>query len=209
MKPNTVKVSRAEAADLCKAAGRRLCSEVEWERACKGPTNTGFEYAGNYDKKACEALASRMPGQRPKCESGFAVKDMHGLAFEWTDSAWGRATALCNSAEMHMVAGNEAAALDYAQRAQVIAEPTGNAYLLVHNTYRLAVLLANAGEYAAAQRYQRASLDYAEQLDYTSGIGMATASFGDIAFAHGDYAVAAPHFADALEFPPPAGHCMV
>jgi hypothetical protein len=22
--------------------------------------------------------------------SGFAVKDMHGLAFEWTDSAWGR-----------------------------------------------------------------------------------------------------------------------
>lgn len=90
MKPITVNVSAAEASDLCKAAGKRLCTEVEWERACKGPTNTVFEYAGNYDKKACEALASLMPGQRPKCESGFAVKDMHGLAFEWTDSAWGR-----------------------------------------------------------------------------------------------------------------------
>lgn len=90
MKPITVNVSADEAAGLCKAAGKRLCTEVEWERACKGPTNTVFEYAGNYDKKACETLASLMPGQRPKCESGFAVKDMHGLAFEWTDSAWGR-----------------------------------------------------------------------------------------------------------------------
>jgi formylglycine-generating enzyme len=90
MKPITVNVSASEASDLCKAAGKRLCTEVEWERACKGPTNTVFEYAGNYDKKACETLPSLMPGQRPKCESGFAVKDMHGLAFEWTDSAWGR-----------------------------------------------------------------------------------------------------------------------
>ena len=129
-------------------------------------------------------------------------------AYTAADSAWGRATALGNIAEMHMVAGNEAAALDYAQRAQVIAEPTGNAYLLVHNTYRLAVLLANAGEYAAAQRYQRASLDYAEQLDYTSGIGMATASLGDIAFATGEYAVAAQHFADAVELHRTAGNWM-
>ncbi|MBL8740132.1 MAG: SUMF1/EgtB/PvdO family nonheme iron enzyme, partial [Myxococcales bacterium] len=90
MKPITVNVSATEAADLCKAVGKRLCTEVEWERACKGPTNTVFEYTGSYDKKACEAPPSLMPGQRPKCESGFAVKDMHGLAFEWTDSAWGR-----------------------------------------------------------------------------------------------------------------------
>jgi hypothetical protein len=90
MKPITVNVSATEASDLCKAAGKRLCTEVEWERACKGPINSVFEYTGNYDKKACETLPSLMPGQRPKCESGFAVKDMHGLAFEWTDSAWGR-----------------------------------------------------------------------------------------------------------------------
>ena len=30
-------VSREEAATLCQSKGKRLCSELEWERACKGP----------------------------------------------------------------------------------------------------------------------------------------------------------------------------
>ncbi|MCB0065943.1 MAG: tetratricopeptide repeat protein, partial [Caldilineaceae bacterium] len=83
----------------------------------------------------------------------------HALdAYTAAGSAWGRATALGNIAEMYMVWGEEREALDYARRAQAIAEPGGNPYLLAHNTYRLAVLLANAGDYDAAQRYQRASL---------------------------------------------------
>jgi len=110
MKPITVNVSATEAEDMCKAAGKRLCTEVEWERACKGPTNTVFEYAGNYDKKACETLASLMPGQRPKCESGFAVKDMHGLAFEWTDSLWGRGQASTGRSGLRSVRGHKGSA---------------------------------------------------------------------------------------------------
>ncbi len=89
-KPIKTGVTRQEAEDLCKAAGKRLCSEVEWERACKGASNSTFEYSGSYDKKACEDLTSGLPGQRSKCVSGFGVKDMHGLAFEWTSSTWGR-----------------------------------------------------------------------------------------------------------------------
>ena len=29
-------VSRDEAAQMCASAGKRLCTELEWERACKG-----------------------------------------------------------------------------------------------------------------------------------------------------------------------------
>src|SRR5262249_9252676 len=35
-KPVRVDVSRDEAASLCAQAGKRLCTELEWERACKG-----------------------------------------------------------------------------------------------------------------------------------------------------------------------------
>lgn len=129
-------------------------------------------------------------------------------AYTAAGSAWGRATALGNMAEMYMVWGMEAEALDYARRAQVIAEPTGNPYLLAHNTYRLAVLLANAGDYAAAQHYQRASLRHAEQLNYASGIGLATASLGDIAFATQDFASAVRHFAAAVDLHRSAGNWM-
>ncbi len=133
----------------------------------------------------------------------------HALdAYTAAGSAWGRATALGNIAEMYMVWGEEREALDYARRAQAIAEPGGNPYLLAHNTYRLAVLLANAGDYDAAQRYQRASLAHAEQLNYASGVGLATASLGDLAFATGDFAGAAQHFGAAVELHRGAGNWM-
>ena len=85
-------VSRDDASTLCKAKGKRLCTELEWERACKGPDNTTFEYGTSYDKDACKVNASLMPmpGTRAKCGSAFGVKDTHGLAFEWTSSDWGR-----------------------------------------------------------------------------------------------------------------------
>ena len=35
----TTNVSREDAAHLCEAKGKRLCTEYEWERACKGPDN--------------------------------------------------------------------------------------------------------------------------------------------------------------------------
>jgi DNA-binding SARP family transcriptional activator/predicted ATPase len=129
-------------------------------------------------------------------------------AYTAADSAWGCATALGNIAEMHMVGGAHGQALDYAERAQRLAQPTGNPYLLAHNTYRLAVLLADAGDYPAAQRYQQASLRYAEQLGYASGEGMAMASLGDIAFASGDFAEAERRFADAIEIHRTAGNWM-
>lgn len=94
----TTNVSRADAAKLCEAKGKRLCSELEWERACKGPDSTTYEYGDTYQKATCgtgvavEQAAKHPSGQRVTCKSAFGVQEMHGGAWEWTDSPWARGT---------------------------------------------------------------------------------------------------------------------
>ena len=83
-------VTQSEARTLCQARGKRLCSELEWEKGCKGVESKTFEYGNQYNKDACKMLASFMPNARAKCVSDFGVKDTHGLVFEWTSSDWGR-----------------------------------------------------------------------------------------------------------------------
>ncbi|MFO0611403.1 MAG: SUMF1/EgtB/PvdO family nonheme iron enzyme [Polyangiaceae bacterium] len=85
-------VTRDEAAGLCQANGKRLCTEVEWERACKGPKDQTFEYGNVYDASACKDLPGALTNARGACASGFGVKDMHGLVLEWTSGEWGRGT---------------------------------------------------------------------------------------------------------------------
>ena len=83
----------AHAAKVCTDQGKRLCSELEWERACKGPENTTYEYGDRYRAEACiTGRSSRMlpSGYRPACRSEFGVRDMHGGVWEWTGSHFGR-----------------------------------------------------------------------------------------------------------------------
>lgn len=92
----TTNVARDEAESLCVSKGKRLCTELEWERACKGPENATYEYGDVYRKDACGTgvaieQASRGPtGEHAQCKSGFGVCEMHGGVFEWTSSVWGR-----------------------------------------------------------------------------------------------------------------------
>lgn len=92
----TTSVTRDEAQALCAGKGKRLCSELEWERACKGPTSTTYEYGDVYRKDVCETgeapeqAARRPAGEHATCKSGFGVSEMHGGVFEWTSSSWGR-----------------------------------------------------------------------------------------------------------------------
>jgi len=86
-------LTQAEARQLCERAGKRLCTELEWERACKGQENSTYEYGNQYDPTVCgmgvsDALAPN--GANPRCVSTFGVRDMHGSAYNWTSSAWGR-----------------------------------------------------------------------------------------------------------------------
>jgi len=92
----TTNVSRDEAEQLCATKGKRLCTELEWERACKGPDNTMYEYGDVYRKDVCgtgvpiEQASRRPTGEHAHCKSGFGVLEMHGGVFEWTSSNWGR-----------------------------------------------------------------------------------------------------------------------
>jgi sulfatase modifying factor 1 len=95
----TTDVTRDDATRLCESKAKRLCSELEWERACKGPDHTRYEYGSAYDARVCgagahpESSSQRPSGQRPGCRSGFGARDMHGGVSEWTDSRWGRGAA--------------------------------------------------------------------------------------------------------------------
>lgn len=92
----TTNVTRDEAEQLCAGKGKRLCTELEWERACKGPGNTSYEYGDSYRAAPCgtgvssEEAARRPSGEHSACKSAFGVADMHGGVWEWTDSSWGR-----------------------------------------------------------------------------------------------------------------------
>jgi hypothetical protein len=86
-------MSRDEAAGVCAAQEKRLCTELEWERACKGPANTTFEYGDVYRPSECSmGQAGRLApsGLKIACKSGFGVHDMHGGPWEWTSSTWRR-----------------------------------------------------------------------------------------------------------------------
>jgi formylglycine-generating enzyme required for sulfatase activity len=91
-KPPETRVSRDEAKKLCEARGRRLCTELEWERACKGPSSSRYEYGDRFDPKACPAGHGAVPSYASfeKCASGFGVHAMHGFGWEWTASEWKR-----------------------------------------------------------------------------------------------------------------------
>jgi formylglycine-generating enzyme required for sulfatase activity len=76
--PPVTGIPRDRAAELCSQAGGRLCSELEWERTCKGPENTMYPGGDVWDP-ACEESPRR-------CASGFGALGMGAALREWTAS---------------------------------------------------------------------------------------------------------------------------
>lgn len=111
----TTAVTRDEASALCESKQKRLCSELEWERACKGPESTTYEYGDTYRKEPCgtgislEQAARRPTGEHAQCKSKFGVMEMHGGAWEWTSSAWGRGTKDKEASQGVLRGGNSVA----------------------------------------------------------------------------------------------------
>jgi formylglycine-generating enzyme required for sulfatase activity len=139
-------VTREEAQRLCGERGARLCTELEWERACKGRTTNGTRPA-----TAGIRAAPRSP---TRCESGFSTLGMGAAVGEWvtSDIAPGtpKALAVVRGAAADAPAEDTAAPHVTASRrrrrthdrlrccegppnARVLPEPTlGDAYQKVH-----------------------------------------------------------------------------
>jgi formylglycine-generating enzyme len=89
----TTNLSHPEAEALCASQGKRLCTELELERACKGPDNGTYENGDTYKPSLCGTGVARalIPnGYNAACQSAFGVHDLHGGAWTWTSSQWKR-----------------------------------------------------------------------------------------------------------------------
>ena len=76
--PPRLGASQTEAARLCSERGARLCTELEWERACRGPNGDLFSAGAAWDP-----TCSKTPEQ---CVSGFGARSMGASIQEWTAS---------------------------------------------------------------------------------------------------------------------------
>jgi formylglycine-generating enzyme required for sulfatase activity len=77
-KPPLTGVNRQKASELCQAANGRLCTELEWERACKGPDDNNYASGASWDAACAKAPTT--------CASGFGVLGMGASMREWTAS---------------------------------------------------------------------------------------------------------------------------
>ena len=89
----TTNVSQKEAERLCERQEKRLCSELEGERACKGPEKHAYEYGDTDDALVCKTGSKahlRPSGYHVACQSDYGIHDLHGGSFEWTSSNYAR-----------------------------------------------------------------------------------------------------------------------
>ena len=91
--PPLTNMNYGEARRLCDKFGKRLCSQDEWEKACKGPKNMIFSYGDDWDPEACPKPGFFEGGYRlsdfPGCVSGYGVVGMTGGVGEWTSTSKG------------------------------------------------------------------------------------------------------------------------
>lgn len=103
-----------EAEEMCASAGKRLCTEFEWELACEGPEIRPWPYGYSYDPNICNTAKPYLPvnerklssenkkvrqteawrvwqgtpsGAFPACVSAFGVVDLIGNVEEWVQTS--------------------------------------------------------------------------------------------------------------------------
>jgi serine/threonine protein kinase len=90
----TLKVTSEQAEAACKEQGKRLCSDDEWEKACKGPDNLIYPYGDVFEPTTCgEGIDGEYTlGAFESCVSGYGVWGMGAGPREWTATAPGQAS---------------------------------------------------------------------------------------------------------------------
>jgi hypothetical protein len=106
-------IRQTEAAAACVQAGKRLCTDDEWRRACRGPNDTTYPYGDTLVEDACNDTRATHPavdlygptdawthlgdscinqqpdtidpaGNNAQCSSSEQLFDMVGNLHEWT-----------------------------------------------------------------------------------------------------------------------------
>ena len=96
-----VDVSWEEASQLCIDGGKRLCTEIEWERAARGTENFDFGYGPEFEAQRCNTPSpdgdrwKRNNGTVPaggfeNCSTPTGVHDLIGNVWEWTEGWYDR-----------------------------------------------------------------------------------------------------------------------
>lgn len=88
----TTRVDWADAVMLCKRAAKHLCTEQEWESACRGEEQWKYPYGPKFEKGRCLAKAPRVKsagksGSMPRCVGKAGAFDLSGNVAEWTSSS--------------------------------------------------------------------------------------------------------------------------
>ena len=76
-----------DASGKCISEGKRLCTEFEWEKACKGIDDSKYSYGSEYNRDSCNVGPYSKPetsGARSECVSSYGIFDMDGNFREWT-----------------------------------------------------------------------------------------------------------------------------
>ena len=78
-----------EAQEKCVNSGKRLCTETEWEHACRGNLNNLYPWGNEVSYTNCYIgrIEKYKTGSYDFCYSEFGVFDMSGGVWEWT-SDW-------------------------------------------------------------------------------------------------------------------------
>ena len=88
-------VSYEEAGRLCAMRGERLCTDQEWERACRGHHGASYPYGQTCDPTRCNTRGSggeiAPAGSFATCRSASGAYDMSGNVAEWVTAPHGPA----------------------------------------------------------------------------------------------------------------------
>ena len=93
------RVTWNDAQAFCQQQDKRLCSSVEWERACRGKDGWQYSYGPTYQRSRCNTpITGGGPGKDPppiapsgkysQCVSPEGVYDLNGSLSEWVSDPW-------------------------------------------------------------------------------------------------------------------------